>query len=107
LCVRGAEKQPPQKPDQEVLERGVAHLLVLLLPVEGLREAPAGVHPRSSAQTFDGLLGVPTLLERSVRRQRGLDALEEYHIVLARLGRAAEWQWPLDHAGGADCPLRR
>jgi hypothetical protein len=48
---------------------------------------------------------VPTLLEGGIRRQRGLDALEKYNIVLARLGRAAEWHRPLDHVRVADGPL--
>ena len=51
LLVSLARKKPSQKENQEVLKRGVAHLgVVPPLPVEGLREPPAGVHPCRGAQ---------------------------------------------------------
>src|SRR5215207_2581881 len=103
--IAAVEEKPLPEGDQEVLEVGVAHLRVHAVPVERLREAPAGVHAGGRTQALDRLLVVPAALERVVGGQRRLDAFEEDDVVLARLRGTAERAGAQHHLGEADGPL--
>src|SRR2546423_14296685 len=83
----------------------MTQLLVDLIPVEGLREAPAGVDARGGAQSAPGLPVVPAVLPRRIGRERRLDSFEEDDVVQAGPCRAAERHDARNHLGIADRPL--
>src|SRR5271156_2414594 len=72
-----------------VFHRGKAHLAVLSLTKEVLREQPTCVHPTKGSQSLDRGSLIPTVCKCPVGQKSSLHAFEEQVIVRGGACRAA------------------
>src|SRR5690606_22477311 len=99
------EPEALPEPDEKRLEILEAHLLVKLLAVELLREAPAGIHAAERLEADFGRLVVVAALVGRVGEKRRLDAFEKDEAVRAHFGRTAHRRDALDEVGMGEAPL--
>src|SRR5262249_41033534 len=91
--------------DEEVLERGEAGLAVLPLPVELLRQAPAGIDATEEPERRLGPTLVPAASPLGIELEGALQRLEEVPVVLARARRALERKQTAHEVRVAHAPL--
>src|SRR5271165_1369770 len=88
-----------------VLDRGKAHLAVLSLAKEVLREQPTCVHPTKGSQSLDRRSLIPTVCKCPVGQKSGFHPFEEQVIVRGGACRAAQRGNRSHHVGVQSAPL--
>src|SRR5208283_2507510 len=93
-----------EKPHR-VLHRGKAHLAVLSLAKEILREQPTRIHPTKGSQSLNRRSLIPTLCKCAVGQKSSLHPFEEQVIVRGCACRAAQRRNSPHHVGVQSAPL--